>query len=106
MRANVALHANWTFPNGSKIDGLVGQSYRTRRDDTFPVGAGLERKVSDIVTRATFTPTDWLDLTARARIDNRNGNVRTEDGVAGVGRPWLRVTAGYLFSAVNPSAAR
>ena len=40
LRANVALHANWTFPNGAVLDGLVGQSYRAHRDDTFPVGSG------------------------------------------------------------------
>ena len=102
LRANVALHMNWTFAGGAMLDGLVGQSYRAHKDDTFPVGSGLERKVSDIVTRASFTPVDWFDLTARSRIDNRNGNVRFADGVAGVGKPWLRVTGGYLYSSVTP----
>ena len=104
LRANVALHANWTFANGAILDGLVGQSFRAHRDDTFPVGSGLERKASDIVARATFSPVDWFDLTGRARFDNRNAKVKFADGVAGVGRPWLRVTAGYLYSTVNPYA--
>ena len=101
LRANVALHLNWTV-GGAQVDGLVGQSYRTRRDDTFPAGSGLERKASDIVTRTTVSPAPWLDLTGRTRIDNRNGNVRFADAIGSAGVPLLRVSGGYIYSAVNP----
>lgn len=101
LRANVALHLNWTV-GSAQVDGLIGQSYRTRRDDTFPVGSGLERKASDIVTRTTVSPAPWLDLTGRTRIDNRNGNVRFADAIGSAGVPLLRVSGGYIYSAVNP----
>ena len=101
VRANVALHLNWTM-GGSQVDGLVGQSFRTRKDDTFPVGSGLERRASDIVARTTVSPAPWLDLTGRTRLDNRSFNVRFADAIGSVGTPLLRVSAGYIYSATNP----
>lgn len=101
VRANVALHLNWTV-GSAQVDGLVGESFRTRRDDTFPVGSGLERRASDIVTRTTVSPAPWLDLTGRTRIDNRNGNIRFADAIGSAGVPLLRLSGGYIYSAVNP----
>jgi len=101
VRANVALHLNWTVGD-ALVDGLVGQSFRTRKDDTFPVGSGLERRASDIVTRTTVSPGPWFDLTGRTRIDNRNGNIRFADAIGTAGTPLLRVSGGYIYSAVNP----
>ena len=101
LRANVGLHLNWTVGTAA-VDALVGQSYREHRDDSFPVGSGLERRASDIVTRTTVTPAPWLDLTGRTRVDNRNGNIRFADAIGSTGTPLLRLNAGYIYSAVNP----
>ncbi len=101
LRANVGLHLNWTVGTAA-VDALVGQSYRAHRDDSFPVGSGLERRASDIVTRTTVTPAPWLDLTGRTRVDNRNGNIRFADAIGSTGTPLLRLNAGYIYSAVNP----
>ncbi|MBN8908632.1 MAG: hypothetical protein J0H99_18890, partial [Rhodospirillales bacterium] len=38
----------------------------------FPQGSGLNDQVSDVVARTSFTPTDWLDLTARGRFDHKS----------------------------------
>ncbi len=67
-RANVGLHGAW-YLGGVTFDGLVGQSYRTNKDDLFPEASGLHDQVSDIVARGTFAPTKWLDLTYRTRLD-------------------------------------
>ncbi len=101
LRANVGLHLNWSVGTAS-VDALVGQSYREHRDDTFPVGSGLERNISDIVTRTTVTPAPWLDLTGRTRVDDRSGNIRFADAIGSTGTPLLRLNAGYIYSAVNP----
>jgi LPS-assembly protein len=102
LRLNAALKGTWNLPNGALLEGLVGQSYRSRKDDTFAVGSGLENKVSDVVARATVQPTPWLDFTGRARFDHQTWNVRFADALAGVGNSLLRVTGGYIYSAVNP----
>ncbi len=101
-RAQAALHANWTFPEGAMIDGLVGQSYRTHRNAAFPTGSGLENKVSDVVSRVSFTPTPLFDLTTRERFDHKNGNLRFADALVSAGPPILRVNAGYIYTAYDP----
>ena len=101
VRANVGLHANWSV-GGASLDGFIGQSYRAHRDDTFPVGSGLTKNVSDIVTRATLAPAPWLDFTGRARLDRSRLTPRFADALATVGVPQFRLGAGYIYSAVNP----
>ncbi len=101
VRANVALHLNWTVGD-AQVDGLVGESFRSHKDDTFPVGSGLENRASDIVTRTTVSPAPWLDLTGRTRLDHNNANIRFADAIGTAGTPLLRVSAGYIYSAVNP----
>ena len=101
VRANVGLHANWVA-GGTTIDTLVGQSYKEHVDKSFPPLSGLNRKVSDVVARATITPTTWFDLTARTRVDPHSAAIRFVDTLGSVGVPALRLSAGYFYSATNP----
>ncbi len=100
-RANVGLHGSWTA-GGTNLDTLIGQSYKEHADKSFPPLSGLNRRVSDVVARATITPTTWFDLTARTRVDPRNTAIRFVDTVASAGSPLLRLSAGYFYSATNP----
>ncbi len=103
VRANVALHLNWTV--GTAVaDAMIGESFRSHRDGTFPVGSGLEQRASDIVTRGTLSPGPYLDVTARTRLDHNTRQVRFADAVATVGGAPFRLGVGYLYSAVNPYA--
>jgi LPS-assembly protein len=101
-RAAAALRASWYFPNGAVVDGEVGQSYRVRKDNAFPIGSGLEDTISDVVSRLTFTPNKYLDFTGRMRFDHRNWDIRFADAIASAGPSWLRINGGYIFEAVNP----
>jgi LPS-assembly protein len=101
LRFNYGLHLNWTA-GSTALDTLVGQSYRTHSDDTYPIGSGLEHKASDIVTRTTVTPASWLDLTARTRLDRRDLTLRFADAVGSVGPPRFKLNAGYIYSETNP----
>ncbi len=101
VRANVAMHGAW-YLGGTTFDGLIGQSYRTNQDNLFPAASGLQDEVSDIVARGTFTPTQWLDLTYRTRLDKSSLATHAADAVATVGVPRFRVTAGYIYTNYNP----
>ncbi len=101
VRANLALHAAW-YLHGTVLDGLIGQSFRTAPDPVFPVGSGLHDTVSDIVARASFSPTRWLDLVYRTRLDHRNLATRMADATATVGGRRLQITAGYLYTTFDP----
>ena len=100
-RVNAALQGTW-YIGGTILEGFVGQSYQASPDRLFPTGSGLRDTVSDIVTRATFTPAYWLDINARTRLDKRTLNVRMADATAAVGHEKFRLTGGYLYSTFNP----
>ncbi|MDR3534876.1 MAG: LPS assembly protein LptD [Acetobacteraceae bacterium] len=100
-RANVALHGAW-YIGGTTLDSLIGQSYRTNKDNLFPEASGLHDQVSDVVARTSFTPTDWLDVTARGRFDHQNFTPRMWDVTTSVGAPVLRVTGGYTYTTFDP----
>jgi LPS-assembly protein len=107
-RANAALHANWTFPGGSAIDGLVGASWQQHIDRNlypqFQPWNGFEtgKHVSDIVGRISFTPNPWVDFTARGRVDQHTGDIPFADAVASFGKPILHVSTGYFYGATDP----
>ena len=101
VRANVGLHGAW-YLGGTTFDGLIGQSYRTTKDDLFPEASGLHNQVSDIVARGTFTPTKWLDLTYRTRLDSRTLATHFADAVTSVGVDRFRVSGGYIYTNFNP----
>ena len=103
VRLNVALHGNWTLPNNVSFDGLVGDSLRPSRDNSYLPGTGLDNtRVSDIVARAAVRPASWLDLSASTRFDHRDLTIRYADVVAAAGVPLLHVGLGYLHSNTSP----
>ncbi len=106
IRVNAAMHGAWNFPGGALIDGLVGEAYRTQQSSPWWIGSGLENQFSDVVSRVTFSPVSYLDLTARARFDPHDQmTVRLADLLASVGPQSLKVSAGYLHSSITPYSA-
>lgn len=97
-RADVGLHAAWWFPNGSQVDALAGQSYRTKNGASFPIGSGLEDSVSDVVTRVAVNPTPNADLSTHERFDHHNFALRYADALGSFGPTLLRITGGYLYT--------
>ncbi len=102
-RLNAALHGAW-YLGGTSFDGLIGQSYRTDRNNDVAQVTGLRDTASDVVARASFAPTSWLDLTYRTRLDKKSGAVRFADALGTVGGSLLRVTGGYLYTSYDPYA--
>ena len=100
-RLNLALHGAW-YLDGTALDGLIGQSYRTAPDPVFPAGSGLHGTVSDIVGRLSFTPASWLSLTYRTRLDRRTLDTRYTEATAAIGGPHLQVTGGYIYTTFDP----
>ena len=101
-RAAGALRGAWQFPSGAKLEGLIGQSWRLTRDNSFPAASGLRDTASDIVSRVTFSPVGWFDLTSRQRFDRRSFQPRFVDALASVGSEELRLTGGYIYTTTNP----
>ncbi len=101
VRAALALHGAWYF-GGSTLDGFVGQSYRAENENIFPPKSGLNDRTSDVVARASYSPSSWLDLGTHWRLDHRNFDINAADAVATVGHPILSLSSGYYYSNVDP----
>jgi len=101
-RFNAALHGAWYMGTGTVFDGLIGQSYQTGTDNMFPVASGLHDTVSDIVARATLSPTRWLDLTYRTRLDKQTFETRMADASFSAGVDKFRLSGGYLYTTFDP----
>jgi LPS-assembly protein len=101
VRANVGLHGAW-YLGGTTFDGLIGQSYRTNKDNLFPEASGLHDQVSDVVIRGTLAPTKWLNLTYRTRLDKDTLATHFSDAIASVGMDRFRVSGGYIYTNFNP----
>ncbi len=100
-RLNAALQGTW-YLGGTTFDAFVGQSYQTETDTIMPVSSGLRDTVSDIVARASFAPTTWLNLTYRTRLDKNSGATRFSDALATVGGPKLQISGGYIYTTYDP----
>jgi LPS-assembly protein len=100
-RLNLGLHGAW-YLNGTAFDSLIGQSYRTFKDNLFAENTGLHNQVSDVVARASFAPTQWLDLTYRTRLDQATLATRMIDAFTTIGMGAFSVNAGYLYTTDNP----
>ncbi len=110
LRANFALRAEWNLAGGQKLEGLLGASYEQHIDRNlypqFQPWNGFEpgSRLSDVVTRASYVPNRFFDITARGRFDHSNGDIRFADAIGTAGVPLLRVSAGFVFSSTNPYA--
>ncbi|MDQ1080532.1 LPS-assembly protein [Pseudoroseomonas cervicalis] len=102
-RMDTAFRGAWMFPNGGRVEGLVGRSFRASDESVFEEGSGLEDRSSDWVARTSFSPVPWLDLTARARLDKEDFSARLVETRAQVGLGPVSVGAGYLYTL--PSSA-
>lgn len=104
LRGAAALHAAWLFPGGAKLDGLFGQSYRLRTEQVYANSSGLRGTDSDYVGRVSVTPSSWLDITTRARLDHDTQQVRFADSGFSLGDSQYGFGAGYLYASRNPYA--
>lgn len=111
-RADMALRGAWFLPENRQLEAIVGRSFRVQEDGgPFYPYSGLENRASDWVSRLTFRPTSWLDLTGRSRREGESLAARTYD-VSGTLRPSdnTSFTVGYLKAPpvpyINPFAQR
>ncbi|MDI2090624.1 LPS-assembly protein LptD [Commensalibacter oyaizuii] len=100
-RANVGIHGNWTW-DGHSIDTLVGQSYQTNVQRDIPAYSGVNRHMSDIVTRIRISPVQWFSGTGRARIDPYSGDISFAEGIFNAGFRHFGINGGYIYEPVTP----
>ncbi|GLH78234.1 LPS-assembly protein LptD [Bradyrhizobium sp. SSBR45G] len=83
-RANVGVQASTQFDRGGTVSGLFGQStqlfglnsYGVQDSNNTGIGSGLDKTVSDYVTRVDYSPNRTYTLSMRSRLDQQSLNVQ------------------------------
>jgi len=108
LRANVALHGNWTFLGHQQLDAIIGASaVQHQAANLFPqfdtlTGVTPGKHLSDVVGRVAFVPNKWLDFTARGVVDHSTGNLHYGEAATSFGQPILRASLNYFYASSNP----
>jgi len=103
-RADMALRGAWFLPQDRQLEAIVGRSFRVQDDGgPFYPYSGLENRASDWVSRLTFRPASWLDLTGRTRRGGESFAARAYD-ISSTLRPAddTSFTLGYLQAPPSP----
>jgi len=104
QRAYYGLNASYYGATSGSGSMFLGQSIRRRRDSTFAQGSGLDDNLSDIVGRVRLSPTNYLNLLYRFRVD-KDGLVPRRNEITGVVGPnSLQVGATYTFIERNTAS--
>lgn len=90
---------NWGLygDQGGAIEAFIGQSYRLRSSSAFPKGSGLRDQASDFVGRVRVSPSKYLDLLYRFRLDHKNFKAKRSEVKVSAGPAWLRANVNYFF---------
>ena len=102
-RVDYGLRAAYYGDKGGSTRVLVGQSYDWAVNPNFLPGSGLDHRLSDVVGRVTLSPTPYLDLVYRFRLDHADLALRRQEVVASVGPSNLRLGLSYLQIAAIPT---
>lgn len=96
-RLNYGLRYGLYGQGGGYSDFFVGQSLRSRDDESYPRGSGVRNNRSDIVTRLTIAPQKWFNFTGRMRLQEGDWRAASSDFRANASWGFLSVGAGYGF---------
>jgi LPS-assembly protein len=102
-RANVGLRYSGNFGKDAYANLLVGQSYHLGGRNSYAQGdlvntgldSGLERRRSDYVAKAQFSPFKGLLFQAGTRLDESTFEMQRVDASASFSRGPLATTVGY-----------
>ncbi|MCW5730494.1 MAG: LPS-assembly protein LptD [Alphaproteobacteria bacterium] len=97
MRVAYGVKTSFHEPSGAYTEFLFGQSHRF--DDSggraFPGDTGLEQSRSDYIARAVISPTSYIDIFDRMRLDQDDFTIRRHEVGALVGPSFLKLGATY-----------
>ena len=97
QRVDYGLKLGFYSKDGGSYRALFGQSLRAQTNNYLPPGSGAEHNLSDYVGRVVLSPTSYLDLIYRFRLDRNTLSNRTQEIGATVGPQNLRFGVNYLL---------
>ncbi len=97
QRVDYGLNLGAYTTNGGSYRMLVGQSYRAETNPFMPPGSGANDRLSDVVGRVTLSPSSYLDLIYRFRLDKDTLDNRLQEAGIYAGPGTFRIGATYLL---------
>lgn len=97
QRIDYAIKAGIYNNEGGNYRLLIGQSLRNQPNPFLPRGSGAEQQISDVVGRVVLSPSSYLDLIYRFRLDRSSLSNRTQEVGFSAGPQSFRVGANYLL---------
>jgi LPS-assembly protein len=90
---------NWGVygQEGGYTQLFVGQSYRMRDDNTYDTSSGLSDNLSDIVGRVKVSPSSFLDVLYRYRLDKDDMSLNRSETALTMGPSSTRLTLSHLY---------
>lgn len=96
QRVDYGFHTGVYGDGGGNTQLLVGQSYRAQHNSAFQPGSGLETRRSDVVGRINVSPSSYLDLVYRFRLDKDDLALRRQEAGLSAGPANLRIGLNYI----------
>src|SRR5665213_304788 len=97
QRVDYGLNLGAYGNNGGSYRMLIGQSYRAEENSFIPPGSGADTRLSDVVGRVTLSPSSYLDLIYRFRLDKATLSNRLQEVGLSAGPTDFRVNANFLL---------
>ncbi len=96
-RTNYGLRGG-IYKQGSaaNVTFLAGQNYRTKKDENFTRGSGLDDNFSDYVGRIAATDGNLLNAVYRVRVDKDDGAFRRNEVATWLNFGRLNIQGGYV----------
>jgi len=95
-RANVGMKWGAYHDNGGYANVMLGQVWRVKDDTTFATDTGLDDERSDYVGSIALSPSPWLELLHRFRLDRQDLGYRRSEVDLNAGPSRLRLGVGYV----------
>ena len=97
QRVDYGLHLGAYDKTGGSYRMLIGQSYRAEPNPFVPPGSGMDQRLSDVVGRVVLTPSSYLDMIYRFRLDKATLGNRGQEVALSAGPANLKFNAGFLL---------
>ena len=96
QRVDYGLHTGIYNAEYGSSSLLIGQSYRLEKSSPFDIGSGLENQRSDVVGGILLSPSTFLDLYYRMRLDHATLAMRRQETGFSTGPTNLRVSGSFI----------
>ena len=98
QRVDYGLRLGLYDKTGGDYRLLIGQSYRAQQNAFLPPASGAADRLSDVVGRVVASPTSYLDLIYRFRLDKSNLRPLTQEMGVSTGPQNLRLGVNFILA--------